>query len=133
MSAIQTSLCRATVDRWGSNRLCRQDNLAGLKFCGEFGTPLRSRFERKQVTVLFTDVCGFTGMSERLDPEDVRALLDRAFDVILDALHRDGGTINQFLGYGVLAPVGAPPAHDDDPYRAVRAALALHEDRDRPA
>ena len=67
------------------------------------------------VTVLFTDVCGFTGMSERLDPEDVRAIIDRAFDVILDAVHRHEGTINQFLGHGVMELFGASTAHDDDP------------------
>jgi len=118
------------VDRGVSCRRCGQDNLAGVKFCGECGTPLRSRCERKQVTVLFTDVCGFTGMSERLDPEGVRALIDRAFDVILDAVHRHGGTINQFLGDGVMALFGASTAHDDDPYRAVRAALAIQEGLD---
>ena len=67
---------------------------------------------------------------ERLDPEDVHALIDRAFDVILDAVHRHGGTINQFLGDGVMALFGASTAHDDDPYRAVRAALAIQEGLD---
>jgi len=130
MPAIESPPIPPTVDRGVSCRRCGQDNLAGVKFCGECGTPLRSRCERKQVTVLFTDVCGFTGMSERLDPEDVRALIDRAFDVILDAVHRHGGTINQFLGDGVMALFGASTAHDDDPYRAVRAALAIQEGLD---
>ncbi len=79
-----------------------------MKFCGECGAPLRTTRQRKQVTVLFTDVCGFTGMSERLDPEDVRAIIDRAFDVILDAVHPHEGTINQFLGDGVMALFGSP-------------------------
>ena len=109
---------------------CPQERLAGRKYCGACGSRLRPSCARKQVTVLFTDVCGFTGMSERLDPEDVRALIDRAFDVILDAVHRHGGTINQFLGDGVMALFGASTAHDDDPYRAVRAALAIQEGLD---
>ena len=109
---------------------CPQERLAGRNYCGACGSRLRPSCARKQVTVLFTDVCGFTGMSERLDPEDVRALIDRAFDVILDAVHRHGGTINQFLGDGVMALFGASTAHDDDPYRAVRAALAIQEGLD---
>ena len=107
---------------------CPLERLAGRNYCGGCGNPLRPRSERKQVTVLFTDVCGFTALSERLDPEDVRAIIDRAFDVILDAVHRHEGTVNQFLGDGVMALFGASTAHDDDPYRAVRAALAIQED-----
>lgn len=118
---------RPAGDRRAGCHLCGQDNPAGVKFCGECGTPLRTKCQRKQVTVFFTDVCGFTGMSERLDPEDVRAIIDRAFDVILDAVHRHEGTINQFLGDGVMALFGASTAHDDHPYRAVRAALAIQE------
>ena len=106
---------------------CPLERLAGRNYCGGCGNSLRPRSERKQVTVLFTDVCGFTAMSERLDPEDVRAIMDQAFDVILDAVHRHEGTINQFLGDGVMALFGASTAHDDDPYRAVRAALAIQE------
>ncbi len=81
--------------------------------------------ERKQLTVLFTDVCGFTAMSSRLDPEDVHEIMDRAFEVILNAVHRYEGTVNQFLGDGVMALFGAPIAHEDHPHRALRAALAI--------
>ena len=83
--------------------------------------------ERKGVTVMFADVSGFTAMSERLDPEDVHAIMDRAFEVILDAVHRYEGTINQFLGDGVMALFGAPIAHEDHPHRALSAALAIQE------
>ena len=83
--------------------------------------------ERKQVTVMFTDVSGFTAMSERLDPEEVHALMDRAFEVILAAVHGYEGTINQFLGDGVMALFGAPIAHEDHAGRALRAALAIQE------
>ena len=81
--------------------------------------------ERKQVTVLFVDVSGFTRMSERLDPEDVHGLMRRAFELMLEAVHRYEGTVNQFLGDGIMALFGAPLAHEDHPRRAVNAALAI--------
>jgi len=81
--------------------------------------------ERKQVTVLFTDVSGFTAMSERLDPEDVHGIMDRMFEVILAAVHQHEGTVNQFLGDGCMALFGAPIAHEDHAHRALRAALAI--------
>src|SRR5207237_1727746 len=84
--------------------------------------------ERKQVTVMFTDVSGFTAMSERLDPEEVHSIMDRAFEVILAAVHQYEGTINQFLGDGVMALFGAPIAHEDHSHRALGAALALQRD-----
>ena len=83
--------------------------------------------ERKIVTVMFSDVSGFTAMSEKLDPEDVHAIMDRAFDVILSAVHRYEGTVNQFLGDGVMALFGAPIAHEDHAQRALSAALAIQE------
>jgi class 3 adenylate cyclase/tetratricopeptide (TPR) repeat protein len=81
--------------------------------------------ERKQVTVVFTDVSGFTALSERLDPEEVHAIMDRAFGVIMAAVHGYEGTINQFLGDGVMALFGAPIAHEDHAGRALRAALTI--------
>ena len=81
--------------------------------------------ERKIVTVMFSDVSGFTAMSEKLDPEDVHAIMDRAFEVILDAVHRYEGTVNQFLGDGVMALFGAPIAHEDHAQRALSAAIAI--------
>src|SRR5438093_13739538 len=84
--------------------------------------------ERKQVTVMFADVSGFTAMSERLDPEEIHAIMDRAFEVILDSVHRYEGTINQFLGDGVMALFGAPIAHEDHAHRALCAALAIQRE-----
>jgi len=83
--------------------------------------------ERKGVTVMFADVSGFTAMSERFDPEDVHAIMDRAFEVILDAVHRYEGTINQFLGDGVMALFGAPISHEDHAHCALSAALTIQE------
>jgi class 3 adenylate cyclase/pimeloyl-ACP methyl ester carboxylesterase len=81
--------------------------------------------ERKLVTVLFVDVSGFTALSEKLDPEDVHGLMDRAFEVMLVEVHRYEGTVNQFLGDGLMALFGAPIAHEDHPARAVHAALGI--------
>src|SRR3989442_12615109 len=81
--------------------------------------------ERKIVTVMFSDVSGFAAMSESLDPEDVHAIMDRAFEVILGAVHRYEGTVNQFLGAGVMALFGAPIAHENHAERAVAAALQV--------
>jgi class 3 adenylate cyclase/tetratricopeptide (TPR) repeat protein len=130
---------------------CGFANAAGAKFCNECGQRLE-RFasprsytpkhladkiltsqsvmtgERKQVTVMFTDVSGFTAISSRLDPEDVHEIMDRCFEILLHAVHRYEGTINQFLGDGVMALFGAPIAHEDHPHRALRAALAIQSD-----
>ena len=84
--------------------------------------------ERKSVTVMFSDVSGFTAMSERLDPEEVHTIIDRAFEVILSEVHRYEGTINQFLGDGVMALFGAPIAHEDHAHRALSAALAIQRE-----
>jgi class 3 adenylate cyclase/pimeloyl-ACP methyl ester carboxylesterase len=81
--------------------------------------------ERKLVTVLFADVSGFTALSERLDPEDVHQLMDRAFELMLAEIHRYEGTVNQFLGDGLMALFGAPIAHEDHAVRAVHAALGV--------
>src|SRR5919108_4989209 len=81
--------------------------------------------ERKQVTVLFVDVSGFTSLSERLDPEDVHGLINRAFELMLGEVHRYEGTVNQFLGDGIMALFGAPIAHEDHAQRAVHAALGM--------
>ena len=83
--------------------------------------------ERKQVTVLFVDVSGFTSLSERLDPEDVHSLMNRAFELMLAEVHRYEGTVNQFLGDGIMALFGAPIAHEDHAQRAVHAALGIRQ------
>ncbi|MEK7837967.1 MAG: adenylate/guanylate cyclase domain-containing protein, partial [candidate division NC10 bacterium] len=78
--------------------------------------------ERKQVTVFFADVSGFTSLAEALDPEEVHALMNRAFELMLAAVHRYEGTVNQFLGDGLMALFGAPVAHEDHARRAALAA-----------
>jgi len=82
--------------------------------------------ERKSVTVMFSDVSGFTAMSERLDPEEVHAIMDRAFEVILGAVHRYEGTINQFLGDGESVQVGLPRPARGYGRRVARIAESPH-------
>ena len=93
------------------------------------GTPLAAalprRQERKTLTVLFADLVGFTSRSEQMDPEDVRALLGPYWERLREELERFGGTVEKFIGDAVVALFGAPVAHEDDPERAVRAALAI--------
>ena len=81
--------------------------------------------ERKQVTVLFADLKGSTELIEGLDPEEARQLLDPALHVMMDAVHRYEGTVNQVLGDGIMALFGAPVAHEDHAVRACYAALAM--------
>src|SRR5437667_6963878 len=81
--------------------------------------------ERRQVTVLFADVAGFTTLAERLDPEDVHRIINRCFELITAEVHRFEGTINQYTGDGVMALFGAPIAHEDAPRRAAHAALGI--------
>ncbi len=83
--------------------------------------------ERKYVTVLFADLVDFTSQAERLDPEDVRALLSPYYARLRSELEHFGGTVEKFIGDAVMALFGAPTAHDDDPERAVRAALAIRD------
>jgi class 3 adenylate cyclase len=86
-----------------------------------------AREERKVVTVLFCDLVGFTAKAEQLDPEDVRAVLGPYHARLRSELERHGGTVEKFIGDAVMALFGAPVAHEDDPERAVRAALAIRD------
>src|SRR5262245_11640415 len=85
------------------------------------------RRERKVVTVLFADLVGFTARAEELDPEDVEAILRPYHERLRGELERFGGTVEKFIGDAVMALFGAPVAHEDDPERAVRAALAIRD------
>jgi class 3 adenylate cyclase len=90
------------------------------------GTPILLEGERRQTTVLFSDLSGYTAMNEMLDPEEVEGLLSRIKTEAVQIVESYGGIVNQFVGDEVLALFGIPTAHEDDPVRAVRAALELH-------
>src|SRR5207245_1960887 len=83
--------------------------------------------ERKQVTVLFADIKGSTDLIAGLDPEEALTLLDPALRLMMHAVHRYEGTVNQVLGDGIMALFGAPLAHEDHAVRACYAALAMQE------
>ena len=111
---------------------CSHSNQPGAKFCSECGAalvaaePLAGE-ERKVVSVVFADLVGFTSRAEQMDPEDVRALLSPYYSRLRAELERFGGTVEKFIGDAVMAVFGAPLAHEDDPERAVRAALAIRD------
>jgi class 3 adenylate cyclase len=87
--------------------------------------------ERKQVTVLFADIRGSTRLLEGLDPEEGQKLIDPVLGIMMDAVHRYEGTVNQVLGDGIMALFGAPLAHEDHALRACYAALAMQEEMRR--
>src|SRR6266545_4153445 len=89
-------------------------------------TP-EARKERKVLTCLFCALVGFTARAETLDPEDVEAVLRPYHERLRSDLERHGGTVEKFIGDAVMALFGAPTAHEDDPERAVRAALAIRD------
>ncbi|HYM66505.1 MAG TPA: adenylate/guanylate cyclase domain-containing protein, partial [Patescibacteria group bacterium] len=81
--------------------------------------------ERRIVTVLFVDMAGSTALGEELDPEEMRLLLARYYDIARESVAQHGGTVEKFIGDAVMAVWGAPVAREDDAERAVRAALDL--------
>ena len=110
--------------------VCGQDNPGGFRFCGGCGAPLAGPArapaeERRLVTVLFCDLVDFTARSDQADPEDVGALLRPYHARQRAEIERRGGTLDKFIGDGVMAVFGAPLAHEDDPERAVRCALGM--------
>jgi len=138
---------------------CGFNNPEGSKFCNQCGSPLlpQSRKdghlslvrehipeelkkkissvklsgERKNVTVLFADITGFTRLSEKLDPEEVTELINKCFESMIDVIYKFEGNIDKFIGDCIMALFGAPITHEDDPERAVYAALNIMNALDR--
>ena len=136
---------------------CHSPNPPNFKFCGECGqnlTPaieifekkpetedLSSRLssykiasdmlpidgERKHVTVLFSDLTGYTAMSEKLDPEEVKGITSRIFGEISKIVANYDGFIEKYAGDAVMAIFGVPQAHEDDPIRAIKVAREIHQ------
>ncbi len=119
---------------------CAEPNRPDARFCKSCGAQMAGETapqarhaqpaataERRLVTVLFTDLVGFTTFAEDRDPELVRELLSRYFETATDLIGRHGGTVEKFIGDAVMAVWGTPAAHEDDAERAVRAALELVE------
>ncbi|MDH5750973.1 MAG: AAA family ATPase [Deltaproteobacteria bacterium] len=126
---------------------CGNENPPGTNFCVQCGKPqtppagepaaqprspespldIDRQGERREATVAFSDLAGFTAMSERLDPEEVEAIMSRIKEAAVPIVEKHGGMVNQFVGDEVLSLFGIPTANEDDPVRAVRAALELHK------
>ncbi len=90
-------------------------------------TRIPAEGERKHVTVLFSDLTGYTAMSEKLDPEEVKGITSRIFGEIAKVIDRYEGFVEKYAGDAVMAVFGVPRSHEDDPVRAIKAAIEVHE------
>jgi class 3 adenylate cyclase/tetratricopeptide (TPR) repeat protein len=110
---------------------CGEENPAKFRLCGFCGAPLAPQAPpqelRKLVTILFCDLKGSTNLGEALDPESLREVMARYFEVMSAAINRHGGTIEKYIGDAVMAVFGLPRVHEDDALRAVRAAQAMQD------
>jgi class 3 adenylate cyclase len=116
---------------------CGEDNPPGFRFCGACGAACdtvaapptgsagSSDGERRWVAVMFADLSGFTALSERTDPEEIRSMVDRCMKEMGVVVERFGGSVDKVIGDALMAVFGAPVAHEDDSERAVRAALEI--------
>jgi len=128
---------------------CGTELVGGARFCFSCGAPVATdasaddaaappnetapteamdtAAERRMVTILFADIVGSTVLGERFDPEDLAELMSRALAEMTRAVEGAGGTVGRLMGDGMLAFFGAPISHEDDPLRAIRAALAIRD------
>ena len=120
---------------------CQAEVVPDDQFCGKCGhkiktatglgflkpTPITLDSERKHVTVLFSDISGYTAMTEKLDPEEVKEIMGKIFGEISKVVFRYDGFIEKFIGDAVMALFGATKSHEDDPVRAIKAAREIHE------
>src|SRR6476661_9280014 len=110
---------------------CGEENPPKFRLCGFCGTPLVAAAPahevRKVVSILFCDLKGSTSLGETLDPESLREVMNRYFEVMSAAITRHGGTIEKYIGDAVMAVFGLPRVHEDDALRAVRAAARVQE------
>jgi class 3 adenylate cyclase/tetratricopeptide (TPR) repeat protein len=104
------------------------DDFAFCPYCGAgFVEPAAAQEQRKTVTILFCDIVGSTSLGESTDPEALRALLARYFESMKAVVEGHGGTVEKFIGDAVMAVFGVPVVHEDDAFRAVRAASEMSE------
>jgi len=84
--------------------------------------------ERKQVTVMFCDMEGFTTFTERFGPEESYSIMNQVYEILIHKVHDYEGTVNEMTGDGIMALFGAPIALEDAPQRAIRSAYAIHRE-----
>jgi class 3 adenylate cyclase/tetratricopeptide (TPR) repeat protein len=116
---------------------CKFPNPLQFKFCGECGSSLAPagkdlttsdpEGERKYITAMFSDLSGYTAMSEKLDPEEIKEIMSRIFGEIAQVVTKYEGFIEKFIGDAVVAFFGVPKAHEDDPIRAIKVAREIYE------
>jgi adenylate cyclase len=116
---------------------CGAEVPEGFRFCGTCGQPMDEAVaeappaglpsERRPVTILFADLVGFSTLAEHMDPEELRALMTDTFAELTAEVEKRDGVVEKFIGDAVMAVFGVPQAHEDDPRRAVEAALAMLE------
>jgi len=106
---------------------CGTNNPLDAQFCLRCGTPLAEamQVERRVLSVLFADVVASTPLSARLDPEATRVIIGEYFGAMREEIVRHGGVVEKFIGDAVMCVFGLPTAHEDDPERAVRTAVAM--------
>jgi len=123
---VQGAMAGASVDAQ-SSALSNLTRLApkGLRELLLEDFEAASEAERRVITIMFADICGYTALAEDRDPEYIRDLINRCFEQMAGAVEHYAGIVVHFLGDAVLAAFGAPRAHEDDPERAVRAALQM--------
>ncbi len=116
---------------------CKANIPTGTKFCGNCGQELARSLEkvnrvseieseRKRVTILFSDLSGYTAMTEKIDPEEVKDIMSQIFGEVAQIVTKYEGFIEKFIGDAVMALFGVPKAHEDDPVRAIKAAKEIH-------
>ncbi|MGD1154058.1 MAG: adenylate/guanylate cyclase domain-containing protein [Syntrophales bacterium] len=118
---------------------CNYINPPQFKFCGDCGNRLEAEpsprekplpsteSARKHVTVLFSDMSGYTAMTEKMDPEEVKEVMGKIFGEISKVVAKYGGFIEKFIGDAVMALFGVPKSHEDDPVRAIKASREIHD------
>lgn len=115
---------------------CNAENKKESKFCNQCGINLEDnaipaslhiKSERKQATILFSDLSGYTALSETLDPEEGKEIISNLFSEITKVINKYEGTVDKFIGDAVMALFGVPITHEDDPVRAIKAALEINQ------
>lgn len=135
----RTTFCRRCGNPLaGSCLQCGSPTLLDDRFCGSCGTdltthrvaeeaPKRTDAERKQVTILFSDLSGYTAISETLDPEEVKEIMTSIFGDAARVVAKYEGHIEKFIGDAIMVLFGLPTVHEDDPIRAIKAAREIHQ------
>ncbi len=143
MVSVSTCWPTTAIDKWPTIdarvylwliamtcRSCGATITEGARFCAHCGAAQTASDERRVVTALFADIAGFTTLAEHRDPEEVKRLVDRCFELLARDITSFGGVVDKVMGDGIIALFGAPTAHEDDAERAVRAALRMQETLD---